>query len=254
MSSFDSPGGATRERARVEREALRVLTPIVGMFLSDVRRLALHGASSSTPFSAATVAAHWEVALGDATPALARALPGYDTAPIIEDLLHSTIPDSAYTSARTVLETAGAEQWSATRLERSLGEVLSPTRGGPIPTPPPGVELPRTSTGLTDYGTIARSGSGWNAVVTRQVRTQATAAAARTNLEGILDARLPYKQWVSRHDAKTRPSHMEADGQIVSVSGYFEVGGDRLRYPGDPLGSPEEIANCRCIVVSANRR
>lgn len=250
----NSPGGATRERARIEREAMRVITPVVAAFLADVRRLALHGASSSTPFSAATVAAHWEVAVGDAAPRLARALPGYDTAPLIQDLLHSDIPDSAYTSARTVMETAGVEQWSATRLERSLAEVLSPTRGGPIPTPPPGVSLPRSSTGLTDYGTIARSGSGWNAVVTRQVRTQATAAAARANLEGILAARLPYKQWVSRHDSRTRETHLAADGQVVPVEGYFEVGLDRLRFPADPLGSAAETANCRCIVVGVNRR
>lgn len=55
------------------------------------------------------------------------------------------------------------------------------------------------------------------------------------------------KVWSATHDNRTRDDHMEADGQVVAMHEYFEVGDDKLMYPGDPSGLPEEVINCRCI-------
>lgn len=43
---------------------------------------------------------------------------------------------------------------------------------------------------------------------------------------------------------RTRPTHLEADGQTVGVDEPFMVGGAPLMYPGDPAGPPEETINC----------
>lgn len=52
--------------------------------------------------------------------------------------------------------------------------------------------------------------------------------------------------WNAVGDEKTRPDHMDADGQEVNLSDPFTVGGEQLDYPGDPAGSAEQTENCRC--------
>lgn len=54
------------------------------------------------------------------------------------------------------------------------------------------------------------------------------------------------KRWNAGADAKTRPSHRKADGQIRALNKPFTVGRARLMYPGDPRGPAEEICRCRC--------
>ena len=56
------------------------------------------------------------------------------------------------------------------------------------------------------------------------------------------------KRWVSTHDARTRHAHLEADGQIVPCDEPFEVGGEKLMFPGDgSIGaSGWNLYNCRC--------
>ena len=56
------------------------------------------------------------------------------------------------------------------------------------------------------------------------------------------------KEWVSAADERTREDHAAADGQTVDMESMFDVGGEGLRYPGDPSGSGGNIINCRCGV------
>lgn len=58
------------------------------------------------------------------------------------------------------------------------------------------------------------------------------------------------REWVSALDARTRPEHAEADGQVVGVDEPFTVGGEKLMYPGDRSGSPWNIYNCRCTQIA----
>jgi hypothetical protein len=57
------------------------------------------------------------------------------------------------------------------------------------------------------------------------------------------------KVWISTRDSRTRRSHVRAHAQRAPLGGSFTVGSDRLDYPCDPSGSPEEVANCRCRVT-----
>jgi hypothetical protein len=54
------------------------------------------------------------------------------------------------------------------------------------------------------------------------------------------------KVWFAMDDARTRPTHREADGQEVPLDEPFNVGGYDLDFPGDPNGPAEEVVNCRC--------
>lgn len=56
------------------------------------------------------------------------------------------------------------------------------------------------------------------------------------------------KVWIATNDSRTRPTHTRAHGQRSPLGGTFTVGSDRLEFPCDPSGSPEEVANCRCRV------
>ena len=58
------------------------------------------------------------------------------------------------------------------------------------------------------------------------------------------------KEWVATNDDLTRQSHVDADGQVVAQEDEFNVGGDQLRYPGDPDGTAAQIINCRCSAVA----
>lgn len=51
------------------------------------------------------------------------------------------------------------------------------------------------------------------------------------------------QEWMATMDMRTRTSHRHLDGERIQVGGIFSNG---CRYPGDPLGRPEEIYNCRC--------
>lgn len=55
-------------------------------------------------------------------------------------------------------------------------------------------------------------------------------------------------KWTTMHDSKVREAHRAADRQRRSPGSTFLVGGERLRYPGDPKGSLENTLNCRCVL------
>lgn len=57
------------------------------------------------------------------------------------------------------------------------------------------------------------------------------------------------KQWLATGDNRTRPTHVDADGQEVGLDEYFEVGGSELLYPGDPSGPADEVIDCRCTQI-----
>lgn len=52
--------------------------------------------------------------------------------------------------------------------------------------------------------------------------------------------------WVAILDSHTRLAHANADGQRRPPGVAFDVGGEQLRFPGDPLGDLDNTINCRC--------
>jgi hypothetical protein len=81
--------------------------------------------------------------------------------------------------------------------------------------------------------------------------TQATAELSKSLEADALSSVFapPTKVWVSQGDSRVRDTHIQADGQEVSVNDSFIVGGASLMYPGDPSGPAREVVNCRCSSV-----
>lgn len=84
--------------------------------------------------------------------------------------------------------------------------------------------------------TIARTETGIAASV------GADTAAEATGLQ--LD-----KRWVATEDQRTRPTHHAANGEVRAMHDLFDVGGAKMRFPRDPNGPPQEVINCRCVVL-----
>jgi HK97 family phage portal protein len=78
--------------------------------------------------------------------------------------------------------------------------------------------------------------------------TEAVAAVNAGRYLGGLNATDKQKVWLALDDPKVRLTHSDADMQQVSVGDYFEVGGAKMLYPGDPSGPAAEVVNCRCSV------
>ena len=88
-------------------------------------------------------------------------------------------------------------------------------------------------------------------------RTESTRARGAGTLgagteQARVTGRILQKQWVSHHDERTRIPHFGADGQTVPFYAPFLVGGEPLMFPGDPMGSPENVINCRCYKKKKN--
>lgn len=56
------------------------------------------------------------------------------------------------------------------------------------------------------------------------------------------------KIWDATGDARVRPTHAAADGQVAGEDGFFSVGGARMEHPGDWRGPARERINCRCFM------
>ena len=66
--------------------------------------------------------------------------------------------------------------------------------------------------------------------------------------------RLLRKRWDTEHDQRVRTSHRDVDGEVRDLGMPFYVDGFPLMFPGDPIGPPETVINCRCDLVILNER
>lgn len=86
-----------------------------------------------------------------------------------------------------------------------------------------------------------------------QIRTEINAMCNLADFRALADSGMPYKRWHTHMDGKERPSHADANRQIVPIDEPFIVGGYMMMFPLDSsLGAPaEQIVNCRCIMTGA---
>jgi len=94
--------------------------------------------------------------------------------------------------------------------------------------------------------------SYWQVRAQRIARTESTGAYNAAGLAALADEGEATKVWIATEDARTRPSHREADRQAVPITQPFVVGVTPLMMPGDPAGIPSETVNCRCTMVGAS--
>ncbi len=82
-------------------------------------------------------------------------------------------------------------------------------------------------------------------------RTEVVSASNQASLTAYQESGVVAAQeWLTARDGAVRPSHQAAEGQRAPLGQPFQVGAAWLRYPGDPAGPIEEIANCRCTTIA----
>ena len=58
------------------------------------------------------------------------------------------------------------------------------------------------------------------------------------------------KKWVSTADARTRRNHSMMNGETAQMDEDFLMpDGARMGYAGDPRGGPNNVINCRCVIL-----
>jgi hypothetical protein len=101
------------------------------------------------------------------------------------------------------------------------------------------------------YSSLRRADQKWQWKARRIARTETMGAINGGSFAGAT-ARADqlgeeqFKQWLATDDARTRPNHVAADGQVRPIKVPFDVGGHQLMYPGEPGGPADEVINCRC--------
>lgn len=143
------------------------------------------------------------------------------------------INDTTSKEISQVLAQAQAEGWSVDKAENRLGQLFDQWIDGDLT--------------AEDFEWLdARTPPYRREMI---VRTESIRAANASSDKLFNDWGVEKKEWLTARDERVRDAHKRADGQVVAADESFRVGGEALRFPGDPRGAPENTINCRCVAL-----
>lgn len=175
----------------------------------------------------------------------------------VSSVLRRRLGINVETTERTIAETPMIRAFVADHVNNIRGRVMDAVgrvfrRVGRINDDTPEPEAARAE---VDDALDART-EEWRDAADTVGRTQATAvlngatdAASAAVVQDKPEYRIE-REWIAILDSHTRLAHADADGQRVPLGTPFEVDGESLRWPGDPLGSADNVINCRCRVFA----
>lgn len=225
---------AERRMAEIEETLDDALMAMLAAFMSDVLADAIDALDAPVvvasgrvrdPFAWTSVRARWY----DSVRALAAEAGGITDARIIDLLMQSDLPYTAYLDVSETLATSVSEGWTVHKTKRELSRRLITKRG--------------KGEDLSPYRNRVRN----------MARTAATLNFNADELAALVEQGYQEKEWVTQHDSRVRSSHVAADGQVVPVLSPFVVGGYPMQVPGDPVAPLSETINCRCYVIGVGK-
>ncbi len=83
----------------------------------------------------------------------------------------------------------------------------------------------------------------------RIARTEVNGAMNAGSLEGMIQAGIEYKQWVTTRDKDTRDAHEELDGTVIPVDEDFESPAGGSGPCPLQMGNAADDVNCRCTAA-----
>jgi SPP1 gp7 family putative phage head morphogenesis protein len=90
-----------------------------------------------------------------------------------------------------------------------------------------------------------RNNRAWS---TRIARTETAGLYNQGAVEGLREAGIEFKEWLSSRDIDVRTTHGIVDGTSIPIDDNFTVGDATGPGPGQ-MNRPEETINCRCALI-----
>lgn len=88
----------------------------------------------------------------------------------------------------------------------------------------------------------------------RNARTSVTGAENKGRMDSYKEAQdkgvKMVRVWISAHDRRVRPEHLELDKQEAALDEPFVNSIGEIMYPGDPNADPANVYNCRCSLIT----
>lgn len=246
-AALTSPGRALSERARWENALTSLLDRYMLDFLDDVLETVLSTREVNT------VQVH-DMYQQTITDVLAEIDTNDDALAVLEETLRNdAFADEVFNTAEYLLSETQQLNLSDAELRDMLTAGLDYDQPSIVDEASLEDTLQASAVPRIIGQVLARStgrGKRWRKRTQETSRTAATASLNETQNQVIQRSSLTHKQWITRRDDRVRATHADADGQIVPKASLFQVGSASLAYPGQGSFPPEEVINCRCVMIA----